>query len=72
MQEVQHYLKNFKDIEDCIFQDVPYVNILMVGATGSGKSSIVNTFVTAVTSSDRIKQPHRVHPSRSKNAKQKV
>lgn len=59
-------------MKDCIFQDVTHINIMMVGASGSGKSSIVNTFVTAVTSSDRVKQPHRVYPSRSKNAKQKV
>ncbi|XP_078330483.1 interferon-induced protein 44-like [Crassostrea virginica] len=39
----------------------------MVGATGSGKSSILNTFVTAVTSSDRVKQIHRVFPSMLRN-----
>ena len=62
-QVVKKYLKNFTDMKDCNYQDVPSINIMMVGATGSGKSSVLNTFVTAVTSSDRVKQPSSMNKS---------
>ena len=45
---------------------------MMVGATGSGKSSVLNTFVTAVTSSDRVKQIHSVTASMNKSVNHKV
>lgn len=59
-------------MKDRIYHDVPYINIMMVGDTGSGKSSVLNTFATAVTNSDRVKKIHRVFPYMTKNANHKV
>lgn len=41
---------------------VPSINIIMIGATGSGKSSFLRTFATALSNSDYIKDIYRVCP----------
>lgn len=38
---------------------VPVINIILVGETGAGKSSLLNTFVTAITKSPRVKDIYR-------------
>lgn len=43
-----------------IHNAVPFINITMVGETGSGKSSILNTFVTAISDTGDIIQDYRV------------
>lgn len=42
------------------------MNIIMIGATGSGKSSFLRTFATALTNGDYIKDIYRVCPNTSR------
>lgn len=55
---------------------VPFINIIMIGVTGSGKSSVLGTFATALTNSDcdYIRDIYRTCPlkSREKSATKKV
>lgn len=46
----------------------------MIGVTGSGKSSLLRTFATALTNSDYIKDIYRVGPKdgREKSVTKKV
>lgn len=46
----------------------------MIGETGAGKSSCLNTFATAITGSKEIKDIYRVSPGkgREKSATQRV
>lgn len=37
-----------------ITNSVPYINIILIGETGSGKSSLVNTFATALENGNNI------------------
>lgn len=37
-----------------ITNSVPYINIILIGETGSGKSSLVNTFATALENRNTI------------------
>lgn len=55
-------------------QKVPKLNILMIGETGAGKSSCLNTFATALSGSDTRKDIYRVSPAqgREKSATQRV
>lgn len=47
-------------------QQVPYINIVMIGAAGSGKSSFLKTFTTALANSTYIKDVNRIAPLTSK------
>lgn len=55
-------------------QNVPKLNILMIGETGAGKSSCLNTFATALSGSDVRKDIYRVSPAqgREESATQRV
>lgn len=45
---------------------VPVINIILIGETGAGKSSLLNTFVTAITKSPRVKDIYRTASGRSR------
>lgn len=51
---VAEYLKFFKSLMSDITNSVPYINIILIGETGSGKSSLVNTFATALENRNTI------------------
>lgn len=41
---------------------VPFMNIIMIGVTGSGKSSFLRTFTTALRHRDTLKDIYRTCP----------
>lgn len=45
---------------------VPYINIVMIGEAGSGKSSFLRTFTTALANTTNIKDTYRVSPLESR------
>lgn len=45
---------------------VPCINIVMIGEAGSGKSSFLRTFTTALANSTNIKDTYRVSPLESR------
>lgn len=47
-------------------KQVPYINIVMIGEAGSGKSSFLKTFTTALANSTYIKDVNRIAPLTSK------
>lgn len=46
---VDKYMDKFKTLTYPLTPKVPYINIIMIGETGSGKSSCLNTFATALS-----------------------
>lgn len=56
---VFEYGKKFKTLA---LELSPPLNIIMIGAAGSGKSSFLRTFATALSNSDYIKDVYRVCP----------
>lgn len=48
-QIVDKYMDKFKTLTYPLTPKVPYINIIMIGETGSGKSSCLNTFATALS-----------------------
>lgn len=64
-EAVDESIKFFEKLETKITDEVPYINILMIGETGSGKSSIYNAFATALENSTLIKDTYRTAPIRN-------
>lgn len=60
---VEKYVQYFQTLAKPVTKKVPYINIIMIGETGAGKSSLLNTFATAIANSDRIKDTYRVSPN---------
>lgn len=56
---VDEYIDKFKTLPNQLTPKVPVINIILVGETGAGKSSLLNTFVTAITKSPRVKDIYR-------------
>lgn len=60
LQIVVEYREKFRTLPLRLTPKVPFINIIMIGITGSGKSSLLRTFTTALTNSDYIKDIYRV------------
>lgn len=51
---VAEYAELFRSMTSDITNSVPYINIILIGESGSGKSSLVNTFATALENGNTI------------------
>lgn len=60
------YRKKFSTLSVPLTPEIPFYNIVMIGETGSGKSSFLRTFTTALTNNTDIKDIYRVCPQKSK------
>lgn len=63
---VDEYIEKFKTLPNHLTPKVPVINIILIGETGAGKSSLLNTFVTAITKSPRVKDIYRTASGRSR------
>lgn len=59
---VQEFRANFLTLSVPLTPEVPFINIIMIGETGSGKSSFLRTFTSALMSNTDIKDNYRVGP----------
>lgn len=59
---VDEYRGRFLTLSVPITPEVPFINIIMIGETGSGKSSFLRTFTTALMTNTDIKDNYRVGP----------
>lgn len=57
----------FKDLIHPISPEEPYINIVMIGETGAGKSSFLNTFATALSQKKHLKDVYRISPKQTKD-----
>lgn len=71
---VDEYIDKFKTLPNQMTSKVPAINIILIGETGAGKSSLLNTFVTAITKSQRVKDIYRTASAkgRAKAVTQKI
>lgn len=71
---VAEYTKYFNECLTSATSDVPYLNIMMIGETGAGKSSFFNTVSTALENWGTINDAYRVGSgeSREKSVTKKV
>lgn len=64
-EAVAESIQFFENLKIPITDEIPYINILMIGETGSGKSSIYNAFATALEDSTLIKKTYKTAPIRN-------
>lgn len=69
---VAEYTKKFKTLPYPLTPKVPRINILMIGETGAGKSSCLNTFASAL--SGKMEEKYRISPGdgKEKSATQRI
>lgn len=69
---VAEYINKFKNLPNPLTSKVPRINILMIGETGAGKSSCLNTFASAL--SGKMEEKYRISPTdgKEKSATQRI
>lgn len=67
---VVEYREKFRTLSVPLTPEVPFINIIMIGETGAGKSSFLRTFTTALTNNTDIKDIYRVAPQKGSVTKQ--
>lgn len=69
---VAEYTEKFKTLSHPLTPKVPFINILMIGETGAGKSSCLNTFASAL--SGKMEEKYRISPTdgKEKSATQRI
>ena len=65
-------MKYFQGLPDSIHEKAPFINITMFGAIGGGKSSYLNTVVTALMDDNQIHRHYRTGPYKAESTTQKV
>lgn len=65
-------MKYFQELPDSIHEKAPFINITMFGGVGAGKSSFLNTVVTALMNDNQVHRQYRTAPPRAKSKTQKV
>lgn len=65
-------MQRFRMIPGRIHAEFPFLNITMFGGVGVGKSSFLNTAVTALKNSDEVTKNYRTAPSRTGKSKTKT
>lgn len=73
-QIVGKYKDKFKTLVSPLTPNIQFFNIIMVGESGAGKSSLLNTFTTALSKKEDIADIYRIGPSThgKKSATQEV
>lgn len=68
------YTDKFKTLVYPLTPNIHFLNIIMVGESGAGKSSLLNTFTTALSNKEDIADIYRIGPSThgKKSATQEV
>lgn len=68
------YADFFENLYHPFTPQVPFINIVMIGETGAGKSSFLNTFATALTNSKCVLSRYRVSsvPNKDQSATTKL
>lgn len=60
---VRKYTDKFRTLVYPLTPNVQFFNIIMVGEAGAGKSSLLNTFTTALSNKEEIDDTQRIGPS---------
>lgn len=60
---VRKYTDKFRTLVYPLTPNVQFFNIIMVGEAGAGKSSLLNTFTTALSNKEEIDDAQRIGPS---------
>ena len=67
------FLQRFRETPEKIHKEIPFLNITMFGGVGVGKSSFLNTVVTALKNDPNVvTKDYRTAPSRTGNSKTKT
>lgn len=69
LKEKKKYLKKFRTLPEVIHRDANYINITMIGGIGAGKSSILNTVVTALMNTGEMYTDYKTAPKTSGSSK---
>lgn len=60
---MRKYTDKFRTLVYPLTPDVQFFNIIMVGESGAGKSSLLKTFTTALSNKEDIADIYRIGPS---------
>ncbi|XP_022309286.2 interferon-induced protein 44-like [Crassostrea virginica] len=68
----KEYLQRFSQLPEKINEDIEFVNVTMIGGVGVGKSSFLNTVVTALMDKNRIYRDYLTSPLKTAESKTKT